>query len=796
MIIYKRKKKQLVIPAGLGPVECQDAGYELQEKTADASIEPLVIVPDASYYGLAYVNLNPVTSSIDPDIIPENIRHGVNILGVTGVYAGGDLQQKTVKSERFRQDITADEGYAGLSSVTVNPYILDSKTVDSSTETQVVISDEDGLSSVTVNPYVLDSKTVSASTGEQIITSDVDGLSSVTINAAPLQSRRVDASIVELDIARTTSNYYGLNHVYINPVTASIDPNIQAENIKLGVEILGVTGEYPGGTLQSKTVNSSTASQNVTPDEGNYGLSSVTVNPYTLDSKTVNSSTETQVITSDEDGLSSVTINPYVLDSKSIDPSTVSQTVVSNVDGLSSVTVNAAQLQNRTVDASTVMLDIQRTSSDYYGLRHVYINPVTASIDPNIQAENIRLGVEILGITGEYPGGTLQSKTVNSSTTSQNVVPDEGNYGLSSVTVNPYTLDSKTVDSSTVLQTITSDEDGLSSVTVNPYVLDSKTVDPSTNQIIVNSSADGLSSVTVNAANLQSRTVDPSTVQVRHYPTAAGAIGLSSLAVRAVTSSIDSNIQAENIKDGVTILGVTGTFDGGPLQSKNIDSSTASQTVTPDSDYYGLSSVTVNPYVLDSKTVNSSTVLQTITSSVDGLSSVTINPYVLDLKTVDSSTNPQTVISNVDGLAGVVVMPYALDSKTVDSSTVSQTITSSEDGLSSVTVNPYTVESVTVSAATSEQIITPTNADAISSVTVNAAPLQNRTVDASIVQIQVSRSTSNYYGLRTVTINAVTSSIDQNIQAENIKQGVTILDVTGTLEEADYDSIYNALLEI
>ena len=147
-------------------------------------------------------------------------------------------------------------------------------------------------------------------------------------------------------------------------------------------------------------------------------------------------------------------------------------------------------------------------------------------------------------------------------------------------------------------------------------------------------------------------------------------------------------------------------------------------------------------------------------------------------------------------MAGVVVMPYALDSKTVDSSTVSQTITSSEDGLSSVTVNPYTVESVTVSAATSEQIITPTNADAISSVTVNAAPLQNRTVDASIVQIQVSRSTSNYYGLRTVTINAVTSSIDQNIQAENIKQGVTILDVTGTLEEADYDSIYNALLEI
>lgn len=38
--------------------------------------------------------------------------------------------------------------------------------------------------------------------------------------------------------------------------------------------------------------------------------------------------------------------------------------------------------------------------------------------------------------------------------------------------------------------------------------------------------------------------------------------GLSNVVVNAVNSSIDSNIQSGNIKDGVSILGVTGNFEG------------------------------------------------------------------------------------------------------------------------------------------------------------------------------------------------------------------------------------------
>lgn len=90
--------------------------------------------------------------------------------------------------------------------------VFEDITLDSSTMGQTVTPEigVDGFSKVTVNPYELDSKTVDSSTVSQVITSDVDGLSSVTVNA----------------------------------VTAAIDPNIQAENIKLGVSILGVTGTY------------------------------------------------------------------------------------------------------------------------------------------------------------------------------------------------------------------------------------------------------------------------------------------------------------------------------------------------------------------------------------------------------------------------------------------------------------------------------------------------------------------------------------------------------------------------
>ena len=60
---------------------------------------------------------------------------------------------------------------------------------------------------------------------------------------------------------------------------------------------------------------------------------------------------------------------------------------------------------------------------------------------------------------------------------------------------------------------------------------------------------------------LQDKTVTPSTSE-QTITADEGKDGLGTVTVSAVTAAIDENITAGNIKSGVTILGVTGTYSG------------------------------------------------------------------------------------------------------------------------------------------------------------------------------------------------------------------------------------------
>lgn len=67
----------------------------LQSKPATPSTSQQIITADNGYDGLSQVTVSAVTSSIDSDIVAGNIKSGVNILGVTGNYTGASATVAT-----------------------------------------------------------------------------------------------------------------------------------------------------------------------------------------------------------------------------------------------------------------------------------------------------------------------------------------------------------------------------------------------------------------------------------------------------------------------------------------------------------------------------------------------------------------------------------------------------------------------------------------------------------------------------------------------------------------------------
>lgn len=150
-------------------------------------------------------------------------------------------------------------------------------------------------------------------------------------------------------------------------------------------------------------------------------------------------------------------------------------------------------------------------------------------------------------------------------------------------------------------------------------------------------------------------------------------------------------------------------------------------------------------------------------------------------KTVDSSHNtqmiaadyPYQVISQVEVLAPNMANP------TIDASYGEQTIYTPEKDSSN---NLYIgMDSVTVLAPLMKAITLVGNKD--SSTVYNI-------VDKGDVA-------AGYVGIEQVTIPPVNASVDSNIDPVNIKDGVTILGVTGVYnQDFDYAILYNKLISI
>ena len=130
----------------------------------------------------------------------------------------------------------------------------------------------------------------------------------------------------------------------------------------------------------------------------------------------------------------------------------------------------------------------------------------------------------------------------------------------------------KTVDSSHNTQMIVADYpyQAISQVEVLAPVMETRTIDASYGALTVDRDADnyvGLEQVNINAPLMKSITINPSQDSSTVYnivdegDVAAGYVGIEQVTVPVVTAAIDNNILPENIKSGVTIIGVTGVYN-------------------------------------------------------------------------------------------------------------------------------------------------------------------------------------------------------------------------------------------
>lgn len=154
-------------------------------------------------------------------------------------------------------------------------------------------------------------------------------------------------------------------------------------------------------------------------------------------------------------------------------------------------------------------------------------------------------------------GGNYQSKTVAPSTSAQTVTPDSGYDALSSVTVNamPSGSASTPATSITANPTISVSASGL----ITASVSGSQSVTPTVSAGYVASGTAG--TVTVNGSNTQQLTTQ--SAQTITPTTTDQTIASGKYLTGVQTIKGDANLIAENIADGVSIFGVTGTHSGG-----------------------------------------------------------------------------------------------------------------------------------------------------------------------------------------------------------------------------------------
>lgn len=346
---------------------------------------------------------------------------------------------------------------------------------------------------------------------------------------------------------------------------------------------------------------------------------------------------------------------------------------------------------------------------DYYGT--TLIDLTNDTVTPEVLRQ---------GYTAHKADGSIITGTMIVSTQVITVEDTEDEHGGTVRTITAVDISNDTVTADKLLSGYTAHDSQGNAITgtYTSPTYQTKTVTPTkSSQIITpDTGYNALSGVTVNAIP-------------NEYIIPSGSITITKNGINDVTnySSVTVDVRNSSIN----------------LQSKNASISTSEQTITSDTGYDGLSSVTIEALSLQSKTVNPSNSIQVIepSSSYHALSSVTVNAIQSgSAGTPDTtiSTTP-TISINSSGLITVSVSSSQSVTPTVSEGYVSEGTSGTISVSGSNTHQLTTKAATTITPTTSSQQAVGANVYTTGIITVG--PIPSNYVDASTLATYYTGST-------------------------------------------------------
>jgi len=719
----------LALPAGQTVINNQD-------KTVTPTKSSQNVTYDTGYTGLGTVTVNAIPSSY---IIPEgtlNITSN-NTYDVTqyasayvAVPTGSTInnQDKDVTPTESEQEITYDTGYTGLGTVTVgaisSTYVGSGITQRSSTDlsasgatvtvpagyystqaTKSVTSGSAGTptaSKGTVSNHSI-SVTPSVTNTTGYITGGTKTGTAVTVSASELVSgkKEITANGDNIDVTNyatvkvaISGNVPVIDTLSVTPTESEQTFNSSSVDGYKPVVVGAISSTYVGsGITQRSSTDLSASGATVTVPAGYYSTqaskavsSGSATGPSSLSASSATVTTGTNTITLTKTGVTTTpTVSAGYVSSATSSTATVALTASVTTKGATTYTPGTT---DQTISSGTYLTGTQ-----------------TISGDSDLVAGNIKQGITIFGVEGTYSGASInnQAKSFTPDETGAEITPDTGYTGLSKVTVAAI---SSTYVGSGIDRRSSTDVSGATwSYYTNGtyhYISHNVAVPKGYYSTNVSTSFDQIIAEITNLPKKAAATYTPTTT--------AQTISANQWLTGAQTIEGDADLVAGNIKSGITIFGVEGTYSGASInnQNKTVTPLTSEQEITADSGYTGLGTVTVEampsgsatgPSSLTGSSATISTGTNTITLTKTGVTTTpTVSAGYVASATASTATVALTASVTVDptptASGDTVTIPAgyysAQTTKSVSSMSLPSSASSTSSGTSKATITPST----------------------------------------------------------------------------------------------------------